>query len=57
MAGFRIWPMWSMAHVEQLTFLLFLKMSHELTQAPYKNINRIPQSKDNTGKGRPRLAQ
>lgn len=39
-----------MAYVEQLTFLLFLKMSHELTQAPYKNANRIPQSKDKTGK-------
>lgn len=34
-----------MAYVEQLTFLLFLKMSHELTQPPYNNPNRIPQCK------------
>lgn len=39
-----------MAYVEQLTFLLFLKMSHELTQPPYRQDNRIPQGKDKQGK-------
>ncbi|WP_413431528.1 N-6 DNA methylase [Crateriforma spongiae] len=38
-----------MAYVEQLTFLLFLKMSHELTQPPYNNANRIPQGEDEDG--------
>jgi type I restriction enzyme M protein len=39
-----------MAYVEQLTFLLFLKMSHELTQPPYKHANRIPKGKNDEGK-------
>ena len=30
-------------HVEQLTYLLFLKMAHERTQAPYNQPSRIPQ--------------
>jgi type I restriction enzyme M protein len=36
-----------MGYVEQLTFLLFLKMADELTQPPYKQANRIPQGKKN----------
>jgi len=39
-----------MAYVEQLTFLLFLKMAHELTQPPYNEKNRIPKGKDENGK-------
>lgn len=39
-----------MAYVEQLTFLLFLKMSHELTQPPYNKPSRIPEGKDARGK-------
>src|SRR5213082_1292103 len=30
-------------YVEQLTYLLFLKMAHERTQAPYNQPSRIPQ--------------
>jgi type I restriction enzyme M protein len=36
-----------MAYVEQLTFLLFLKMADELTRPPYKHSNRIPAAKKN----------
>ncbi len=40
-----------MAYVEQLTFLLFLKMADELTKPPYSQPNRIPKGKDKkTGK-------
>ena len=39
-----------MAYVEQLTFLLFLKMADELTRPPYKQPNRIPSGKDARGK-------
>src|SRR5438876_5188650 len=35
-----------MAYVEQLTFLLFLKMADELTRPPYNQPNRIPKGKD-----------
>lgn len=35
-----------MAYVEQLTFLLFLKMADELTKPPYSQKNRIPKGKD-----------
>jgi type I restriction enzyme M protein len=38
-----------MAYVEQLTFLLFLKMADELTRPPYNHTNRIPQGKDKKG--------
>jgi type I restriction enzyme M protein len=38
-----------MAYVEQLTFLLFLKMADELTKPPYKQNNRIPKGKDEKG--------
>ncbi len=38
-----------MAYVEQLTFLLFLKMADELTKAPYSQPNRIPKGKDKKG--------
>jgi len=39
-----------MAYVEQLTFLLFLKMADELTKPPYNQPNRIPKGKDDDGK-------
>lgn len=39
-----------MAYVEQLTFLLFLKMADELTKPPYNQPNRIPKGKDGDGK-------
>src|SRR5438552_1475053 len=39
-----------MGYVEQLTFLLFLKMADELTRPPYNQPNRIPQGKDKKGK-------
>jgi type I restriction enzyme M protein len=39
-----------MAYVEQLTFLLFLKMADELTKPPYNQPNRIPKGKDENGK-------
>jgi type I restriction enzyme M protein len=39
-----------MAYVEQLTFLLFLKMADELTKPPYSQPNRIPKGKDENGK-------
>lgn len=39
-----------MAYVEQLTFLLFLKMADELTKAPYNQPNRIPKGRDENGK-------
>jgi type I restriction enzyme M protein len=35
-----------MAYVEQLTFLLFLKMADEQTKPPYNQPNRIPAGKD-----------
>lgn len=35
-----------MAYVEQITFLLFLKMAHELTQKPYGQKSRIPAGYD-----------
>lgn len=35
-----------MAYVEQLTFLLFLKMADELTKPPYSQKTRIPKGKD-----------
>ncbi|NLX96638.1 MAG: SAM-dependent DNA methyltransferase [Rhodopirellula sp.] len=35
-----------MAYVEQLTFLLFLKMADELTKPPYSQKARIPKGKD-----------
>ncbi|MSO37806.1 MAG: hypothetical protein EXQ69_06080, partial [Acidimicrobiia bacterium] len=38
-----------MAYVEQLTFLLFLKMADELTKPPYKQSNRIPQGNGKKG--------
>jgi type I restriction enzyme M protein len=38
-----------MAYVEQLTFLLFLKMADELTKPPYNQPNRIPKGKDENG--------
>lgn len=38
-----------MAYVEQLTFLLFLKMADELTKPPYSQPNRIPKGKDEAG--------
>jgi len=38
-----------MAYVEQLTFLLFLKMADELTKAPYNQPSRIPKGKDRKG--------
>jgi type I restriction enzyme M protein len=38
-----------MAYVEQLTFLLFLKMADELTRHPYNQPNRIPSGKDRKG--------
>ena len=31
-----------LAYVEQITYLLFLKMSHELTQAPYERPSQVP---------------
>ncbi len=39
-----------MAYVEQLTFLLFLKMADEMTRAPYDQPNRIPRGKGRNGK-------
>ena len=39
-----------MGYVEQLTFLLFLKMADELTHAPYNRPNSIPRGKDKQGK-------
>jgi type I restriction enzyme M protein len=39
-----------MGYVEQLTFLLFLKMADELTRSPYNQPNRIPKGKDKDGK-------
>lgn len=39
-----------MAYVEQLTFLLFLKMADELTKQPYNQPNRIPKGKDDNGR-------
>ncbi|MBN8627732.1 MAG: SAM-dependent DNA methyltransferase, partial [Planctomycetes bacterium] len=39
-----------MAYVEQLTFLLFLKMADELTKKPYNKPNLIPQGKTKAGK-------
>jgi type I restriction enzyme M protein len=39
-----------MAYVEQLTFLLFLKMADELTKPPYNHPNKIPKGKDKNGK-------
>ena len=33
-------------YLEQLTYLLFLKMAHEYAQAPYKRNTRIPKSHD-----------
>src|SRR3954471_13495433 len=33
-------------YVEQLTYLLFLKMAHERTQPPYEQPSRIPQGFD-----------
>ena len=39
-----------MGYVEQLTFLLFLKMADELTRAPYNRANCIPKGKDKKGK-------
>ncbi|HMO87522.1 MAG TPA: hypothetical protein PKC18_21630, partial [Lacipirellulaceae bacterium] len=39
-----------MAYVEQLTFLLFLKMADEQTKPPYNQPNRIPRGKDENGK-------
>jgi len=41
-----------MAYVEQLTFLLFLKMADEQTKPPYKLPNPIPKGKDISGGGR-----
>src|SRR4051812_17776779 len=38
-----------MAYVEQLTFLLFLKMADELTKAPYNQPSRIPKGKNRKG--------
>jgi type I restriction enzyme M protein len=38
-----------MAYVEQLTFLLFLKMADELTKPPYSQPSRIPKGKDDKG--------
>src|SRR5215212_9842826 len=38
-----------MAYVEQLTFLLFLKMADELTRTPYDKPNLIPKGKDKKG--------
>jgi type I restriction enzyme M protein len=38
-----------MAYVEQLTFLLFLKMADELTKPPYNEASRIPKGKDRKG--------
>src|SRR3954469_19528040 len=38
-----------MAYVEQITFLLFLKMAHERTAKPYNEPNRIPKGKDRKG--------
>ncbi len=35
-----------MAYVEQITFLLFLKMADELTHPPYNRKNSIPQGRD-----------
>jgi len=40
-----------MAYVEQLTFLLFLKMADELTRPPYKRPNPIPKGKDEASGG------
>lgn len=39
-----------MAYVEQLTFLLFLKMADERTQPPYGEKSRIPMGTDENGK-------
>jgi type I restriction enzyme M protein len=39
-----------MAYVEQLTFLLFLKMADELTKPPYNQPNRIAKGKDENGR-------
>lgn len=39
-----------MAYVEQLTFLLFLKMADELAKPPYKRPGLVPQGKDAKGK-------
>ncbi len=38
-----------MAYVEQLTFLLFLKMADELTEPLYNQQSRIPKGKDRKG--------
>lgn len=38
-----------MAYVEQLTFLLFLKMADELTQTPYNRESIIPDGQDEGG--------
>ena len=38
-----------MAYVEQLTFLLFLKMADELTKPPHNQPSRIPKGKDRKG--------
>src|SRR3954470_21703453 len=38
-----------MAYVEQLTFLLFLKMADELTRPPYNQPSRIPSGRDRKG--------
>ena len=38
-----------MAYVEQLTFLLFLKMADELTKPPYNQPSRIPKGKGRNG--------
>ncbi|WP_455279012.1 N-6 DNA methylase [Cupriavidus necator] len=35
-----------MAYTEQITFLLFLKMAHELTQAPYSRTPIVPKGMD-----------
>lgn len=40
-----------MAYVEQITFLLFLKMMHELTLPPYNQPNRIPKGHDDAAPG------
>ncbi len=33
-------------YLEQLTYLLFLKLAHEYAQAPYKRNTRIPKGND-----------
>ncbi len=44
-----------MEYVGQITYLLFLKMAHELTQAPYNRPNVIPPDKDGNPLGWPEL--